>query len=966
MAPIRDEKEEADENVPRVLCQMDNHLACVNCVRWSQNGKYLASGGDDKLVMIWQTSRGFGSGKSFGSNVTIVEQWRPVATLRGHTGDVLDLAWSPQDVWLASCSVDNTIVIWNAVKFPEQVASLKGHSGLVKGVTWDPVGKYLASQSDDKSLRVWRTSDWKEEKSITSCFAECGGTTHVLRLNWSPDGNHIVSAHAMNNAGPTAQIVERNGWGTSLDFVGHRKAITVVRFNPKILSKQMKKSSEKNQQYSCCAIGSKDRSLSIWLTALKRPLVVLHDMFEKSILDISWGSTGLELMCCSIDGSVAYLGFDENEIGVPMPKEDQQAFLEKIYGKSVLTSKMASAANQIIESAAVLNLQQQQQQQQREKDGITSVMSTPSKTQSSLLSANGDTPFKSPSPQPRDKQIETRTADGRRRITPIFLAPQPDLGDPGVPAPFTTKSIAFRSSKEGSKIVIERQNRVTQPGCSTLSNSSQSQSQSQASPPQPPASVGAAVSAAAGSVLATTASNGTELKTPVVEAAGTAPITPLDTPMEVDTPTAKPITSTPLSRQESQLEKDKEKQKEPERDKDRPKHAALGLKKRHGRGRPRKADKEAREALMTAALSHTIPVSTERETARPVVTSQNLQLPVPSIEKTATKSIEGQAGGDSSLTVEVENGVAAGSGQLHRCRCVRAGTVLWEQLLTSRILTLAGSRQATCVACEDKTVTVFNTGGRRVWPPLLMASQASVLKCTGQYVMVITSHGYLYVWNITSGQVIVQNQSLAAIMSGTDRIVSSTLTSEGVCLITISSGKSYSFAPEVGCWMVVSDRDDRLQMCSDHHRCVPPKVRASGPLAAVQGGSRPNQASRMFQSDASMQQTSTVSHLENQVAASLALKSASEYRFWLETYLRYLAQEGLEEKLRAVCDDLLGPMYSRSTGSAGQGTSWQPSVLGLNKREFLRRILPTIGTNLRWQRLYTEYQEQLDTLALNT
>lgn len=30
--------------------------------------------------------------------------------------------------------------------------------------------------------------------------------------------------------------------------------------------------------------------------------------------------------------------------------------------------------------------------------------------------------------QPRDKQIETRTADGRRRITPIFLAPQPDIG----------------------------------------------------------------------------------------------------------------------------------------------------------------------------------------------------------------------------------------------------------------------------------------------------------------------------------------------------------------------------------------------------------------------------------------------------------------------------------------------------------------------------------------------------------
>lgn len=30
----------------------------------------------------------------------------------------MDVAWSPHDAWLASCSVDNTVVIWNALKFP--------------------------------------------------------------------------------------------------------------------------------------------------------------------------------------------------------------------------------------------------------------------------------------------------------------------------------------------------------------------------------------------------------------------------------------------------------------------------------------------------------------------------------------------------------------------------------------------------------------------------------------------------------------------------------------------------------------------------------------------------------------------------------------------------------------------------------------------------------------------------------
>lgn len=32
----------------------------------------------------------------------------------------------------------------------------------------------------------------------------------------------------MNNSGPTAQIIEREGWRTAMDFVGHRKAVTVV------------------------------------------------------------------------------------------------------------------------------------------------------------------------------------------------------------------------------------------------------------------------------------------------------------------------------------------------------------------------------------------------------------------------------------------------------------------------------------------------------------------------------------------------------------------------------------------------------------------------------------------------------------------------------------------------------------------------------------------------------------------
>lgn len=54
------------------------------------------------------------------------------------------------------------------------------------------------------------------------------------------------------------------------------------RFNPNIFKKVDKKTG-KSVQYCCVAIGSRDRSISIWFTSLKRPLVVVHDIFDDSV-----------------------------------------------------------------------------------------------------------------------------------------------------------------------------------------------------------------------------------------------------------------------------------------------------------------------------------------------------------------------------------------------------------------------------------------------------------------------------------------------------------------------------------------------------------------------------------------------------------------------------------------------------------------------------------------------------------
>ena len=139
----------ATSDPPKILCQLDHHNACVNCVRWSHSGKYLASGGDDKAIMIWKL---FSKNRptlmvanAFGKPT--YETWKPISDLRNHRGDILHLSWSPEDKYLASASVDNKVIIWDAQQFPLVVHELNGHTSLVKGkfLAWSKVDRFLTS-----------------------------------------------------------------------------------------------------------------------------------------------------------------------------------------------------------------------------------------------------------------------------------------------------------------------------------------------------------------------------------------------------------------------------------------------------------------------------------------------------------------------------------------------------------------------------------------------------------------------------------------------------------------------------------------------------------------------------------------------------------------------------------------------------------------------------------------------------
>ena len=146
----------ADYTKPKQLAAMSYHSGTIHSVRFSGNGKYLASGADDKIVCIYNLDPNPPAHTTFGSNETPpVENWRIFRRLIGHDNDVQDLGWSADSSILVSVGLDSKVVVWSGHTF-EKLKTLSQHQSHVKGITFDPANKYFATASDDRTIRIFR------------------------------------------------------------------------------------------------------------------------------------------------------------------------------------------------------------------------------------------------------------------------------------------------------------------------------------------------------------------------------------------------------------------------------------------------------------------------------------------------------------------------------------------------------------------------------------------------------------------------------------------------------------------------------------------------------------------------------------------------------------------------------------------------------------------------------------------
>lgn len=427
---------------------MSTHTGAVTVLRFSPCGRYLASGSDDRVVLIWEKDESRIPHQEFGSQGEAnLESWVARKRLIGHENDVQDLAWAPDSSILVTVGLDSSIIIWNGTTF-EKLKTFDAHQSLIKGVTFDPANKYFATASDDRTVRIIRyhhTSatdiTFSIESTISTPFKDSPLSTYYRRCSWSPDGNHIAAANATNGPVTTVSIINRGTWDSEISLIGHDAPCEVASFCPRMFSLQKTPmgtddAAAGGDLITVIATAGQDKTLAIWNTNHPRPLLVALNIAEKAITDIAWSPDGSKLFACSLDGTILVALFEEGELGWVVPLEENENQLTR-YGGGKETMQIPSSTGQLVLEEKAESLEDVRKVKLMDaimgsnsstSNGFDSIKSQQIK-KTETLGDSSKPAFKTPQEIPTRKsaaakpvaQKITITKDGKKRVAPMLL-----------------------------------------------------------------------------------------------------------------------------------------------------------------------------------------------------------------------------------------------------------------------------------------------------------------------------------------------------------------------------------------------------------------------------------------------------------------------------------------------------------------------------------------------------------------
>ncbi|PPR91759.1 hypothetical protein GOBAR_AA28918 [Gossypium barbadense] len=141
----------------------------VTCCHFSSDGKFLASSGHDKKVVLWN-----------------MDTLRTVSSPEEHKLVITDVRFRPNSTQLATASVDKSVRIWDAAKPSYCVQAYNGHSSPVMSLDFHPRKTELFCFCDnDNEIHYWNLN-------LFSCMRMSKGG--MAQVRFQPRLGHFLAA----------------------------------------------------------------------------------------------------------------------------------------------------------------------------------------------------------------------------------------------------------------------------------------------------------------------------------------------------------------------------------------------------------------------------------------------------------------------------------------------------------------------------------------------------------------------------------------------------------------------------------------------------------------------------------------------------------------------------------------------------------------------------------------------------
>ncbi|KAK1769301.1 transcriptional repressor tup1 [Phialemonium atrogriseum] len=233
----------------------------IRSVCFSPDGKYLATGAEDKLIRVWDIA-----------TRTIRN------TFAGHEQDIYSLDFARDGRTIASGSGDRTVRLWD-IEASANILTLSIEDG-VTTVAISPDTKYVAAGSLDKSVRVWEIA---RGFLVERLEGPDGHKDSVYSVAFSPNGRDLVSGsldktikmwelsapRGISSTGP-------RGGRCVKTFEGHRDFVLSVALTP---------------DAAWVLSGSKDRGVQFWDPRTGHTQLMLQG-HKNSVISVAPSPTG--------------------------------------------------------------------------------------------------------------------------------------------------------------------------------------------------------------------------------------------------------------------------------------------------------------------------------------------------------------------------------------------------------------------------------------------------------------------------------------------------------------------------------------------------------------------------------------------------------------------------------------------------------------------------------------------------